>query len=322
MGHADGVVGRGDRPTVALATSAGVDDPDLVLLADALEQRGVRAVQAMWDDPSAEWAAYDLVVVRATWDYVGRRDQWLAWAEDVAARTRIENPPQVLRWSTDKRYLRELSEAGLPVVPTVVVPAGASADVRAEALASAGGVDEVVVKPVDGAGSRGVLRAAADDSRMADHLAGLLAGGRDALVQPYLSAVDVVGERAVVYLDGECSHALTKGPLLPSGALAVEGDALFAEERMDRAELTAAERAVADRTMAWVTERLGRLLYARVDLLDDQDGQPLVLEVELAEPSLFHVQVPESAETFADAIVRRLPTVRRSAAGPAASPSI
>lgn len=297
--------------TVALVTARGVEDPDLDVLAAALGERGVGTSLPVWDDPSVDWSAFDLVVVRATWDYVGRRAEWLAWAQRVATLTRIENPPEVLRWSTDKRYLRDLVDAGLPVVPTHFVQVGAPARARADAIADVGSSEEVVVKPVDGAGSRGVLRAARDDPALVGHLDALLGEGRDALVQPYLPAVDTRGERAVVYIEGQLSHALTKGPLLPRGAFAVEGDALFAEEEMHPAKLRAAELDVADAAMTWITQRLGRLLYARVDLLDDEAGHPLVLEVELAEPSLFHVQVPESAVTFADAIVRRLPGDRR-----------
>ena len=46
----------------------------------------------------------------------------------------------------------------------------------------------------------------------------------------------------------------------------------------------------------------GRLLYARVDLVHSDDG-PLLMEVEVTEPSLYLVEVPEAADTFAEAIL-------------------
>ena len=104
---------------VALAGCSVVDDPDEPLLVDALEPRGVEASGRAWDDPDVDWPSYDLVVVRSTWGYVHRREEFLAWAEGVP---RLANPASALRWNTDKRYLERLAAAGIPVVPTTYVP--------------------------------------------------------------------------------------------------------------------------------------------------------------------------------------------------------
>ena len=129
---------------IALATCSEfpeLDEDDRALL-PALAAAGAQATPLVWDDPFADWAAHDLVVVRNTWDYVGRRDEFLAWARGVE---RLINPPDVLEWSTDKRYLGELREARLPVVPTMFVEPGT----RFPMLEG-----EVVVKPVESAGAR------------------------------------------------------------------------------------------------------------------------------------------------------------------------
>src|SRR5690348_7423438 len=107
-------------PRVALATAPGFDDLDGEYgpLSAALLGRGVGAEVAVWDDPAVDWASYDAVVVRATWDYSSRHDEFLAWAAQVAASTQLANPYDVIRWNTDKRYLRELEAQGLPVVHT------------------------------------------------------------------------------------------------------------------------------------------------------------------------------------------------------------
>jgi glutathione synthase/RimK-type ligase-like ATP-grasp enzyme len=270
--------------TVALATCAELPDldPDDRLLRDALDGRGLPVV---WDDPGVDWDAFELVVVRNTWDYPAKRDRFLAWADALG--DRVRNPPGVLRWSTDKRYLAELAGAGLPVVPTTFAAPG-----RPPALPDG----PVVVKPAIGAGSQDAARHD-DPADAAAHVERLHATGRVAMVQPYLEAVESSGETALLYLDGGYSHAVRKGPLLHAEAR-TDASGLFAEEEIAAREPSAEERAVGDRAIAWVTARFGPLLYARIDLMPG----PLVLEVELAEPSLFLGHAPGAAERLAAAI--------------------
>ena len=118
-------------------------------LVDALEARGARARVEPWD-AAVDWSAADLVAVRTTWDYTGRRDEFLAWASRVAASSVLQNPLPVLEWNSHKRYLVELAEAGVPTVPTRLVPAGT----EPERL----GPGRVVVKPAVSAGGRGTHR--------------------------------------------------------------------------------------------------------------------------------------------------------------------
>lgn len=253
---------------------------------------------AVWDDPAVDWAAFDLVVVRGTWDYVDRRDAFLAWARSVP---RLLNAPGVLAWNTDKRYLAELADLGLPVIPTTFVAPG-------EPLTTPE-APELVVKPTVSAGSRDTRRHAAErPDEVAAHVAYLHAAGRTAMVQPYLRGVDTAGETALLYLGGRYSHAIRKGPLLAPGAPASSD--LFVTEDISPREPSAAERETGDRVLAAVGELLAgepELLYARVDLVPGPDGSPLVIEVELTEPSLFLDQAPHAPERLADAIAARVP---------------
>ncbi len=282
---------------IALATAREVPDLDdeARLLRDAIRTRGAECEAAVWDDDAVDWAGYDLVVVRCTWDYAERIAEFLAWAERVAAVTRLENSLEHLRFTTDKHYLRVLGDAGVPVVPSAFLEPGDSPE--HEYLHA-----EHVVKPAVSAGSRGTLRLGPEDAAASRaHAGSLLDDGRSVLVQPYLADVDTAGETAVVLLGGEFSHAMRKGPLLERGAGLVEG--LYAQEEMTPRDPSEAELRVADQAMAAVASVVpGRTTYARVDLLPTADG-PLVLEVELAEPSLFLDHVPGSAERAADAVL-------------------
>lgn len=282
---------------IALATAEGADDEDLVPLARACGALGLQCVPAVWTDERVDWSRFAVTVVRSTWDYARQRHRFLDWAQMVAAHTVLLNPPDVLAWNTDKRYLNEAADAGLPVVPTTFVGAG-------DGYALPAG--EFVVKPSVSAGSRDTMRYVAGDYDAAHrHIADLAARGLEVMIQPYLAAVDERGERALIYVDGAFSHAATKHALLRPGEAAAGEDDLFAVETMSPAEPTVAEAAVGNATIDWLADRFGALLYARVDVVPDDDGAPHVLEIELAEPSLFHRYAPGSADRLAAAIARR-----------------
>lgn len=284
--------------TVAIVTAAVARDldDDLPPLIAALADAGIAHAVVDWDDPGADWGAFALVVVRSIWDYTRRRDEMLAWAGRTAALTDLANPPRVLAWSSDKRYMADLAAAGVPVVPTAFAAPG-------ERMHWPEG--EIVVKPTVSAGSIDTARhlPGARDGAAA-HVARLHAAGRTAMAQPYLEGVEGArGETALVYIGGAFSHAVRKGPMLIPG-LKVVGD-LFVEEDIRPAEATDAERALGEQALAAVPGGAG-LLYARVDLVPGRGGEPVVLEVELVEPSLFLAHAPGTSTTMATAVAARL----------------
>jgi hypothetical protein len=283
---------------VLLATCADLPDgdEDAALLLAALAAEGVPAQWAVWDDPAVDWTA-GLTVLRSTWDYTHDRGRFLDWVRGLP---RVENPAPLVEWSTDKAYLVELARAGVPAVPTALAhPGDPLPDITTE----------VIVKPAVGAGSRGVGRFGADRADDAHrHAEQLHAAGRSVLVQPYLHEVDATGEAALVYVDGQFSHAITKGAMIPAATVhPVHGDSLFVEENIAARVASAAERAAGDAAVAYVRERFGAdPLYARVDLLPGPDG-PVLVELELVEPSLFLQYDPDgrAAGRLAAAIGRR-----------------
>lgn len=302
----------GPAVRVALVTAPearGLDD-DLPPLVDALVHLGASVEMVAWSDERVDWAGFDLALVRSTWDYHRHLVRFRAWIEEAAGRTALHNPPEVLTWNIDKRYLRDLADAGLPVVPTTFLdPADPETlDRPPSAGPLLGESGEVVIKPAISAGARNTARYLLDDAteraRAVSHADSLLREGRVVMAQPYLASVDTRGETAVVVVDGVVSHALRKGPLLQRGAEL--DDALFAPEDMGTRDATPAEVAVADAAVAHLVERFGRApLYARVDLLAGDDDRPVLLELELTEPSLFFDHAPGSADRFARAALAR-----------------
>lgn len=289
---------------IALITAAAARnlDEDLAPLVAAIRAAGVEPSVADWDDASVDWSRFDLAVLRSTWDYSQRLPEFLHWVDRASVQTTLLNPADVVRWNTDKHYLAHLSGAGVPVVPSSFVEPGdrARAALDAFLLAPAG---EFVVKPSAGAGSRDAQRYARDECDAAvAHVQRLLDADRSVLLQPYLGRVDAHGETALVFFDGKFSHAIRKGPLLKRG----EGPtrALFATEHIMPRTPSTDEIAVAARTLT-AMPFAQPLLYARVDLIHDDDGAPRVLELELSEPSLFFEHSAGSAERFAQAILAR-----------------
>ncbi|MEU4796917.1 hypothetical protein [Streptomyces sp. NPDC023327] len=274
-------------PRIALVTCRPqpAHDHDLPHLARALGEAGADVHVVGWDDPGADWAAFDLAVIRSTWDYSRRAAEYVAWAERCARLTRLANPAHVVRWNTDKRYLGDLAAAGVPTVPTYYCAPGERVDLPGHA-------GEFVVKPASGAGARDAARYRAEERADAlAHIGHLHAEGLTAMVQPYMGRIDVTGERALVFFAGQFLHAVQKGAVLTPGTA-------YDADRTPHPDLRPwqpadAELDVAERALAAVPGS-PELLYARVDLVDGPEGEPVLMELELVEPNLFLAVHPHS----------------------------
>jgi hypothetical protein len=281
----------------AIATCAqlpeGLEEADLAAALDATWE--------VWDDPAAAWEEYDVVLVRSVWDADLRRDEFVAWAHRVAVGRTLLNPAVVLEWNTDKHYLAELPQAGIPTVPTTFLPPGSPLDEAV--LAALDEPAEFVVKPAQSAGARDTARFAGGVLAAACALtARIQAAGKVVMVQPYLDAVDEAGETALLYFGGAFSHAIRKGPILEVGAEPITGFDAAAPPISPRTA-SAAERRLGDRVIAWLTQRFGRpLAYARIDLVPGPDGAPVVIELELTEPQLFLPYADGAADRLARAV--------------------
>jgi glutathione synthase/RimK-type ligase-like ATP-grasp enzyme len=266
-------------------------DPEPPQIAQALRARGLEAEVVVWHD-DVDWASFDLVVIRSTWDYFDRLEEYLGWADRVASVTRIINSPKVVRWNSHKGYLAELGAAGIPVLPSLALAQGAARPV--EPMLATGWTD-VVIKPAVDGGARQALRTTADSPEAADHVTRLVALG-DTIVQPYASGVEL-GETSLFFFGGTFSHAVRKVP--KTGDYRVQAMHGGSEEAH---EPTPDELGVAVRAMALAPDEL---VYARVDLIDVA-GQPTLMELELIEPDLFLRMAPGAVERFAAAVVAQL----------------
>ncbi len=273
---------------VATCTRLPEVDIDAAPLAAALAAEGFDASLVAWDDPRADWDAPIPTLLRSTWNYAHDVGGFLAWIDRVSASGALWNPADVVRGNVHKRYLLALAARGVPVVPTILVERGHTTDLTAL------GTERIVIKPEVGAGSLGTRVFGPGDPAALAHLTALTRAGA-ALVQPYLDSVDGYGERSLVWIDGELSHAIRKAPRFAGDVERIDGPF----------PITADERAVAAAALATVAERI---LYGRVDVAHDEAGRPVVMELELVEPSLFFAHEPGAVERYAAGLRRRLAT--------------
>jgi glutathione synthase/RimK-type ligase-like ATP-grasp enzyme len=287
----------GGVPDGVAAYAATIDTP----LEAALSARGARLHAPRWDDDTVDWSAFDVAVVRTAWDYPGRRDEFVAWAARAGGATSLWNPAEVLRWNTHKSYLIELEERGAPVVPTAWLARGDRADLTA--LLAARGWQRAVVKPAVASGSDGLRRVGSSDREGSvaaqAHLDALLAEG-DVMVQPYLDAVEREGEVSVVLVDGAPTHVVRKTPTVGEFRIQEQFGGRYERIGLDG---DGAEPAALGR---WILEASGHdFLYARVDLLRDENGAWQLAELEVTEPDLYLALAPDVGTVLADATLER-----------------
>lgn len=290
-------------PRVAFVTFPGLPglSADDRLAIPAFARRGARVQAVCWDDRDAEWGGYDLVVIRSAWDYTERPAEFLDWLRRMEAEEiPLWNPPALAAWNADKRYLRQLAMAGVPVVPTRWIEPDDQVTLL-EVMASSRW-RRAVVKPVVSANARDTwtaLGAAGDERRFRE-----LAAGRALMVQPFLEGIRGEGEWSLLFFGGALSHAVLKRPAAGDFRVQEAHGGTTAAATPDAATVRAAAAALDAVPFPW--------LYARVDGVRI-GGVFHVMELEMLEPSLFLAADPERApERFADAALALIGTSSRA----------
>ena len=260
-------------------------------LAEALAKRGAMVLSASWDEEDFDWSRVDVALLRSPWDYYKRYDAFLAWLARVETQTRVLNPPEFVRWNANKRYMGDLVAKGVHAVPTAFI--AQNDDARLESLCDERGWTTVVLKPAVSADSWETIRI--EPERYADGQAYLdrHRPDRDVLVQPFVKDVEIGEEQCLVCFAGRFSHAVKKNSAFKGGRhVGPEGR-----------KVTPSPEAVAMAEDVLKRAGVDALPYARVDIASDDSGRPMLLELELFEPTLFFKEEPGSEDTLADILV-------------------
>jgi glutathione synthase/RimK-type ligase-like ATP-grasp enzyme len=262
----------------------------------ALEARSVTVGARAWNDPDADWAGFDAVVLRSNWDYHLDPEGFLAWLDRLErAGARVFNPPALVRWNLSKRYLLELAQAGVPTVTTVILEDGSRAGL--EAVMAGRRWERVVVKPLIGASAHGTRLVTGET---VDEAVAALASGAlrpPLLVQPFVEEIGTRGEWSLIFIDGDLTHAVLKRP--------AAGDFRVQPRLGGSVEAAVAPAPVQTTARDALAALPAAPLYARIDGIETAGGV-LVMEVEVNEPGLFFPYAPAAAERFAEALRQRL----------------
>ncbi len=270
----------------------------------AFEAAGAATERVAWSDPAIDWTGFDALLIRQTWDYFERYDEFMAWLDRIDGTVQVVNPVEVIRWNADKRYLVELLDAGVATVPTIVVERGDGSRSLRERMRAAGW-DEVVIKPAVSGAGRETYRVSIDRDDAVEPRWQALVGAEDMLIQPFVPAIVETGEVSLIVIGGEATHAVRK--IAAPGEFRVQDDH---GGTVHRHAATDEERGLAERAIRRAAERAGvettgrEIAYARVDLVDTPGG-PQVMELELIEPELFFRNHPPSADALAAAVLDR-----------------
>jgi hypothetical protein len=295
--------------TVALVTDT-VNLPidyDMPLLRAACDTIGLTTEICQWEDQEVDWSRFDAVLLRSPWNYVDQLPEFLAWCDSVEAVTLLLNPLAVARWALNKSYLADLAALDVPIVPSRFAGPGEDpASVLRDFLAEHHQAKEIVVKPTVGAYSRDVQRFTRSmEAEAVDHMSRLFGKGARVIVQPYFDSVDRDGETDLIYFDRQYSHAIRKSAMLMQDGTVNVPTLEFRKSRV----ADEGERAVASAALDAAVSHLGLdrpLLYGRVDLIRDDDGRPVVLELDICEPSLNLPFGEGSAMRFAQVLAERV----------------
>ncbi|MEL6257875.1 MAG: hypothetical protein AAFQ67_02315 [Pseudomonadota bacterium] len=263
-------------------------DQDYDAIAEPLRLAGYALEAVSWDNTTVDWSVYKAAIIRTTWDYWDRRDEFLSQLDAISDKTRVFNPPSLVRWNIRKTYLRELESTGVRIIPTLWID-HPDADAVADAF-DALNADDVVFKRQIGAGAEGQVRLRRGEATPTFV--------HPMMAQAFVPSIQTEGEYSFVFVDGEFSHALVKraraGDYRIQTAYGGVEDAVTPSEHdlsLARGVLAALDAPP---------------LYARIDMVRASDGELMLMELEIIEPFLYPLQGPNFGALMADAIVRRL----------------
>lgn len=263
------------------------------VLAGAVRRRGIGVRPVVWGTPCEPT---DLIVIRSTWDYVERPDEFRSWLDalDEAGNT-VVNSTVLLRWNMHKGYLADMAARGVAVVPTAMVRSG-SATTLGELMEEQRWA-HVVVKPAIGASARQTFQFDRGGLEAGEALVRRLVDREDVLVQPFLRSIATDGEASVVVIEGEATHTVLKRPAPGDWRVQSEfgGSATAVPVSAQHEQAVAEALATLDHTPA----------YARVDLVTI-DAELHLMELELIEPELFFELAPDAADRLAGHLADRL----------------
>ena len=266
------------------------------LLKQALERLGLSVSRTYWDDPNYDWTQTRAVIFRTSWDYFERFEEFWPWLQRIQNQTQVINSMELVKWNIDKSYLFDLAQKGIPIVPSVLVKKGVSRSLNE--IAAQNNWTDLVVKPTIAGGGYLTYKYLGQELGQMQSEFDALVHERDMLVQGYIPSITTRGEASLMVFGGGFTHSILKRA--KPGDFRVQDD--FGGS-VHPYEHTPQEVALAQKVMAQCSQVPA---YGRVDIVWDDQGWPMVSELEIFEPELWVRNAPWSADHFAKAIAQQL----------------
>ena len=274
----------------------GISEEENSKLYGLLKEKGLNISLQIWDNPAVDWGRFDVIVLKSPWDYFDKIDAFYAWLDKLEQlKLRVLNPVEIVRWNTNKRYLLDLQQQGVRVVPTVWLEKGSTFE-AAQAFAQLG-TGKIIVKPAVSGGAKNTFALnPGEAAAKQDDINGLLQQ-ESFLAQPFLEEIKTKGEWSFLFFNGIYSHAVLK--TARPGDFRVQhffgGEVRSAEPP---AALLAAAQTIVDR-------HAPGCLYARVDGVE-LNNELALMELELIEPFLFMALSEGAFERYCEALLVQL----------------
>ncbi|WP_395375173.1 RimK family alpha-L-glutamate ligase [Marinicella sp. W31] len=263
------------------------------LLKHALQQAGLKTAVVSWSNPDFDWRSTQAILFKSTWDYFHRFDEFSAWLEQVKHHTKAINPIEIIEWNLNKKYLIDLHNKGIRIVDSLVIEQGQQTAL--EPYFEQFNVSELIVKPLVSGAARHTYKVNASNLTEVQKNFDQLIQAEGFLIQPFQQNVITQGEISLMIMGGEFTHAIQK--IAKPGDFRVQDDfggtvhPYFANAE----EIKFAEQAVA------ACDPMP--LYARVDVIRDNNNQLALMELELIEPEVFFRFNQAATFKLADAVV-------------------
>ena len=264
------------------------------LLQTALEDKGLKVCKKDWADSNFDWTTTKYAIFRTTWDYFDRFEEFFAWLEITKHKTTFINSTEIINWNIDKHYLSDLSKKGINIAPTLFVEKGDKITIND--LFNKTDWAEAVIKPAISGAARHTYRITAENCFEKEEIFQNLIENECMLFQKFLQNITKMGEISLIMIGGKYTHAVKK--IAKKGDFRVQDDhggkvekytptkedTLFAENCLKASPFTP--------------------IYARVDIVYDNNNKPSLSELELIEPELWFRNCPKSTELLAEEIYK------------------
>lgn len=271
---------------------------DNVLLEDdllkvALEKKGLRVKRTNWDDPTFDWSQTKYIIFRTTWDYFERFPEFSDWLEIVSHKTKLINQKDLIYWNIDKHYLSDLSKKGIHIPPTIFIEKGYKKSLKE--IVDSTSWEELILKPTVSGAARHTYRFKANGASEYESIYASLIESESMMLQEYQEQITTKGEVAYMVFGGKFSHAVLKKA--KPGDFRVQDDfgGTIHHYEPNKSEIEFVEEVFAAIEPTPI--------YARVDVIWDNNNDLAVGEVELIEPELWFRMNERSADMLAAAIL-------------------